>query len=117
MCIYLKDKVEGDWNAIKFSFDENDVIAQGYLHTVVFKFKANGDFEWTGVDGNGDPVIGIGDWSVDGDFLDITLQFGSNTFCEDAIYQFSIDFDGDDTLKLEGVCDDDIAMKFELDKK
>ncbi len=115
-CIYLSDRITGEWDAQRFFIDGDDLVAQGFFNSIRFEFEADGDFEWNAIPSNGDPFFGQGEWQVDGDFIEIEFDSGADTFCSDAEHRFTVDFDGDDEVNLEDNCNDGTVLKIELDK-
>ena len=116
-CIYMRDKIMGDWDAEKFFFDNSDAIGLGIFTSISFEFESDGDFEWRAIPTSGSVFSGTGDWEVDGDFLEMEFDSGSDTFCGDGDHRFSIDLDGDDELNLEDNCNDGTSLRLVLDKR
>lgn len=115
-CEYLEDKVTGDWEADRFLFDGDDLIASGFFERITFEFKSNDEFDWRGIPVDGNVFSGGGDWEIDDGNLEIKFDADSDTFCGDIRHRFEVDLDGDDKLNLEDSCSDGTNIVLELDR-
>lgn len=103
-CVFLRDKIVGDWDAVNFFVDGNDAIFLNIFQDIEYSFDNDGTFEWSAIATAGDVFEGGGDWVVQGDFLEIDFDDNSDSICGDREHRFSIDFDGDNELNLEDNC-------------
>jgi hypothetical protein len=114
-----EDLLIGNWCAAQMFFGADDAVALSLIKDINLEFDEDGDFRFTAEGLN--PVYdynGIGNWEVDGNFLEITFNSGSDTFCGDGDHRFTIDFDGEDDLTIEDVCSNgNVVLKIYLDKK
>ena len=113
----------GKWDGVKWSIDGEDLVSSQIAKNLEVEFEENGDMTmdfdlWDSDVGAYQPVNMRGEWELDIDDDEVTIEWSDNTdftLCGDE-HTFDFDFDGPDELEIStNNCGGDV-MEMQLEK-